>query len=85
MISRGLRILSLVSLVALSTGCATKAPPYDYSGFMTAKPTSLLVLPPTQPLRGRAAQARVRMYKVRSVRIVPSFNFALFPELFCVR
>ncbi|MGR6808008.1 DUF799 domain-containing protein [Sphaerotilus natans] len=46
MMSRGLRILSLVSLVALSTGCATKAPPYDYSGFMKAKPTSLLVLPP---------------------------------------
>ena len=27
-------------------GCATKAPPYDYSAFMKAKPASLLVLPP---------------------------------------
>lgn len=27
-------------------GCATKAPPYDYSAFQQAKPASLLVLPP---------------------------------------
>lgn len=27
-------------------GCATKAPPYDYSSFQKAKPASLLVLPP---------------------------------------
>ena len=27
-------------------GCATKAPPYDYSAFQKAKPASLLVLPP---------------------------------------
>ena len=27
-------------------GCATKAPPYDYSAFQRAKPASLLVLPP---------------------------------------
>ena len=27
-------------------GCATKAPPYDYSAFQKAKPMSLLVLPP---------------------------------------
>ena len=27
-------------------GCATKAPPYDYTEFMKAKPATLLVLPP---------------------------------------
>jgi len=27
-------------------GCATKAPPYDYSAFIKAKPATLLVLPP---------------------------------------
>lgn len=27
-------------------GCATKAPPYDYTAFQKAKPASLLVLPP---------------------------------------
>jgi hypothetical protein len=27
-------------------GCATKAPPYDYTAFMNAKPATLLVLPP---------------------------------------
>jgi hypothetical protein len=34
-----------LSLLMLG-GCATKAPPYDYSAFMKAKPASLLVLPP---------------------------------------
>lgn len=32
--------------LALLGGCATKAPPYDYSAFMKAKPSTLLVLPP---------------------------------------
>lgn len=32
--------------LALLGGCATKAPPYDYSAFMKAKPATLLVLPP---------------------------------------
>ncbi len=27
-------------------GCATQAPPYDYTAFLKARPTSLLVLPP---------------------------------------
>ena len=27
-------------------GCATKAPAHDYSAFMKAKPTTLLVMPP---------------------------------------
>lgn len=30
----------------LLAGCATKAPPYDYSAFQRAQPASLLVLPP---------------------------------------
>lgn len=37
--------VAVVGLVLLG-GCATKAPPYDYSAFMRAKPTTLLVLPP---------------------------------------
>lgn len=32
--------------VLLLGGCATKAPPYDYSAFQRAQPASLLVLPP---------------------------------------
>lgn len=31
---------------ALLGGCATKAPPYDYSAFQKARPATLLVLPP---------------------------------------
>ncbi len=34
-----------IGLAALG-GCATKAPAYDYSAFMKAKPTTLLVMPP---------------------------------------
>ncbi len=32
--------------LALMTGCATKAPPYDYSAFLKAKPATILVMPP---------------------------------------
>ncbi len=32
--------------LGLLGGCATKAPPYDYTAFQRAKPASLLVLPP---------------------------------------
>lgn len=32
--------------VALLTGCATKAPPNDYSAFLKARPSTLLVMPP---------------------------------------
>lgn len=34
-----------IGLAALG-GCATKAPAYDYTAFMKAKPTTLLVMPP---------------------------------------
>jgi len=42
------RVLFCVGVVGLAFlgGCATKAPPYDYSAFMKAKPATLLVLPP---------------------------------------
>ena len=32
--------------LAVLGGCATKAPPYDYTAFMKAKPATLLVMPP---------------------------------------
>lgn len=35
----------LAALLALG-GCATKAPPYDYSAFTQSKPVTLLVMPP---------------------------------------
>ena len=42
-----LKTTCLVTLAALVlVGCATKAPPYDYSAFLQAKPATLLVLPP---------------------------------------
>jgi hypothetical protein len=37
--------LLMASLVSLG-GCATKAPPLDYSAFRAARPATLLVLPP---------------------------------------
>jgi len=42
------RVLFCVGVVGLAFlgGCATKAPPYDYTAFMKAKPATLLVLPP---------------------------------------
>ena len=40
--SRSALVLGLVFL----GGCATKAPPYDYTAFMKAKPVTLLVMPP---------------------------------------
>jgi hypothetical protein len=42
------RIALCASVLTLSLlgGCATKAPPYDYSAFTKARPVSLLVLPP---------------------------------------
>lgn len=39
-------LLAAVVAFALLSGCATKAPPYDYSAFMKAKPVTLLVMPP---------------------------------------
>jgi hypothetical protein len=41
----GLRCAAAMAL-ALLGGCATKAPPYDYSALMRAKPVTLLVMPP---------------------------------------
>jgi hypothetical protein len=41
--------LSLAALalgLAFLGGCATKAPPYDYTAFVKAKPATLLVMPP---------------------------------------
>jgi hypothetical protein len=38
-------VLTIVFMVALG-GCATKAPPYDYTAFKRASPATLLVLPP---------------------------------------
>lgn len=38
--------IGAASTLLLLAGCATKAPPYDYSAFMRAKPATLLVMPP---------------------------------------
>lgn len=38
--------VSLLSCLLVAAGCATKVQPYDYTEFRTAKPASLLVLPP---------------------------------------
>jgi len=39
-------LAACVVALGLLTGCATKAPPYDYSAFMKAAPATLLVMPP---------------------------------------
>jgi hypothetical protein len=39
-------LASLMVVAALASGCATKAPPYDYAAFRASKPAALLVLPP---------------------------------------
>ena len=41
-----LQLCTTILGLALCGGCATKAPPYDYSAFMKAKPATLLVMPP---------------------------------------
>ena len=41
-----LSLQAAVLVPALLAGCATKAPPYDYSNFTKAKPATLLVMPP---------------------------------------
>ena len=46
MISLRIHLYFFIALLALCGGCATKAPPYDYSAFMKAKPATLLVMPP---------------------------------------
>ncbi|HEX6705597.1 MAG TPA: DUF799 domain-containing protein [Albitalea sp.] len=43
---RALGLTTLVGSLLFMGGCATKAPPYDYSAFQKAKPTTLLVMPP---------------------------------------
>lgn len=40
------RGLFLAAMVMLLGGCATQAPPYEYSAFRAAKPSTLLVMPP---------------------------------------
>ncbi len=45
-LSRLLSCLLTTLAFLLLGGCASKAPPYDYSAFMNAKPTTLLVMPP---------------------------------------
>ncbi len=40
------RLFPIVTLAALAAGCATPPAPVDYSAFIQARPTSLLVLPP---------------------------------------
>jgi hypothetical protein len=41
-----LPLCAAVLSVAVLGGCATKAPPYDYTAFMRARPATLLVMPP---------------------------------------
>lgn len=43
---RSLAPLASMAALALLGGCATKAPPYDYSAFQKARPVTLLVMPP---------------------------------------
>lgn len=46
MTSRSVLIAASVVAASLLGGCATRPPPYDYTAFLKAKPTTLLVLPP---------------------------------------
>jgi hypothetical protein len=41
-----LRLCAAVACLVLLGGCATKAPPYDLSAFLKAKPVTMLVMPP---------------------------------------
>jgi hypothetical protein len=45
-ISRHAGTLAALLTLVLFGGCATKAPPYDYTAFAKAKPVTLLVMPP---------------------------------------
>jgi hypothetical protein len=41
-----LSVLILASCLTLLSGCAVQAPKYDYTAFLQAKPSTLLVMPP---------------------------------------
>lgn len=41
-----MKTLLLTASLLLVSGCATKAPQYDYSAWMKAKPATMLVMPP---------------------------------------
>jgi hypothetical protein len=41
-----LRVLATACVALMFGGCATKAPPIDYSAFRAARPVTLLVMPP---------------------------------------
>ncbi|MDO6386454.1 DUF799 domain-containing protein [Uliginosibacterium sp. 31-12] len=43
---RILKLVPLLALAALATGCATSPQAYDYAAFRRAQPRSILVLPP---------------------------------------
>lgn len=45
-IIRAVALIAMTSSLGLA-GCATKAPPYDYTAYRQHMPTSILVLPPT--------------------------------------
>lgn len=51
--------------LALLGGCATKAPPYDYSAFTRAKPVTLLVMPPINDSPEVAATPSVWSHSTR--------------------
>lgn len=43
---RLLKTLAAAACILVMTGCATKAPPFDYTAFKESRPRSIVVLPP---------------------------------------
>ena len=56
-----LSLYAAVLGLALLGGCATKAPPYDYTAFGRAKPATLLVMPAAEAQPLQVAPKRATM------------------------
>lgn len=60
-----LKILAAVACVVLIQGCATPAPPFDYTAYKESRPRSILVLPPINNTPEVQASYSVLSYATR--------------------
>lgn len=60
-----LKVLAAVTVFLVMTGCATKAPPFDYTAYKESRPRSILVLPPVNNTPEVQASYSVLSYATR--------------------
>lgn len=59
------KVLAVVASFLVMTGCATKAPPFDYTAYKESRPRSILVLPPVNNTPEVQASYSVLSYATR--------------------